>query len=326
MQGSATRTADVLAARLHAAGIRHAFGMPGGEVLTFVDALGRAGIDFVLVRHENAGGFMAEGVHHATGAPGLLVATVGPGALNAVNVVENAREDRVPLIVVTGCVDPGARRSATRIRLRTSARSSRPWRRPASRWCRTRPRSSPTRRWPPPRRASPGPSTSTCPSRSRTPPPARARTCAAARRCRSPRAGPVARRPSPHLSPAERPLIVAGVDALNDGAARQLRAAAETLGAPVITTYKAKGMLPEDHPLALGGAGLSPVADAILLPVVRAADAILLAGYDPSRCASGWQDARSTRTARPSSTSRPPPTRITCTRAASTSSAPSGRP
>src|SRR6056297_2711626 len=105
MPDTPLRTADVLVKRLHAAGIRHAFGMPGGEVLTLVDALGRAGIDFVLVRHENAGGFMSEGVHHATGAPGLLVATVGPGALNAVNVVENAREDRVPMIVVTGCID-----------------------------------------------------------------------------------------------------------------------------------------------------------------------------------------------------------------------------
>ena len=71
MSSTRLSTADVLAQRLYAAGIRHAFGMPGGEVLTLVDALGRAGIEFVLVRHENAGGFMAEGVHHATGAPGL---------------------------------------------------------------------------------------------------------------------------------------------------------------------------------------------------------------------------------------------------------------
>ena len=49
---------------------------------------------------------MAEGVHHRDGAPGILVATVGPGALNAINVVANARQDRVPLIVLTGCVDP----------------------------------------------------------------------------------------------------------------------------------------------------------------------------------------------------------------------------
>ena len=48
---------------------------------------------------------MAEGTYHRTGSPGILVATVGPGALNGINVVENARQDRVPMIVLTGCVD-----------------------------------------------------------------------------------------------------------------------------------------------------------------------------------------------------------------------------
>jgi acetolactate synthase-1/2/3 large subunit len=107
----------------------------------------------------------------------------------------------------------------------------------------------------------------------------------------APAAGPQLEELRRLLSTAERPLIVAGVDALNDGAGRELREAAETLGAPVVTTYKAKGMLPEDHPFALGGAGLSPRADGILLPVVRAADAIVLAGYDPIEMRSGWQDA-----------------------------------
>mgnify|MGYP001998013057 CR=1 FL=1 len=65
-----------------------------------------AGIKFLLSKHENAAGFMAEGVHHITKAPGLLIATVGPGAANAVNVTVNALQDRVPLIVITGCVDP----------------------------------------------------------------------------------------------------------------------------------------------------------------------------------------------------------------------------
>ena len=63
-------TADVIAEKLHAAGCRHAFGIPGGEVLTIMDALVRAGIRFTLTKHENAAGFMADGVYHATGAPG----------------------------------------------------------------------------------------------------------------------------------------------------------------------------------------------------------------------------------------------------------------
>ncbi|MDP6346566.1 MAG: thiamine pyrophosphate-binding protein, partial [Alphaproteobacteria bacterium] len=100
-----TNAADCIARRLYQAGCRHAFGIPGGEVLAVIDGLARAGIEFVVCRHENAGGFMAEGSHHASGAPGVLVATVGPGAANLVNVVANAYQDRVPLIVITGCLD-----------------------------------------------------------------------------------------------------------------------------------------------------------------------------------------------------------------------------
>ncbi len=291
MQASATRTADVLAARLHAAGIRRAFGMPGGEVLTFVDALGQAGIDFILVRHENAGGFMAEGVHHATGTPGLLVATVGPGALNAVNVVENAREDRVPLIVVTGCIDPGAAQRYThqltdqRAVFAAVAKVSFTMVPDAAEVIADKAIAAATTGQPGPVHIDLPISVADAPA---TPRPGLRRRPAM----------PVAPAPGPWLddlrrvlATAARPLIVAGVDALNDGAARQLRDAAETLGAPVVTTYKAKGMLPEDHHLALGGAGLSPRADTILLPVVRAADTVVLAGYDPVEMRSGWQDA-----------------------------------
>jgi acetolactate synthase-1/2/3 large subunit len=105
MTDTPLRAADCVAQRLYAAGCRHAFGMPGGEVLTLVNALEAAGITFHLAKHENAAGFMAEGVHHVDGAPAILVATVGPGAMNGMNVVANAEQDRVPLIVLTGCVD-----------------------------------------------------------------------------------------------------------------------------------------------------------------------------------------------------------------------------
>jgi acetolactate synthase-1/2/3 large subunit len=92
------------------------------------------------------------------------------------------------------------------------------------------------------------------------------------------------------LARAERPVLIAGVDAVNQGAGPALTAFAETFGIPVITTYKAKGLIPEDHPLALGGAGLSPLADRHLLPLVAAADLILCVGYDPIEMRTGWRD------------------------------------
>jgi acetolactate synthase I/II/III large subunit len=79
------RVADTVARGLAAAGVRHAFGMPGGEVVTLVDALADAGIRFVLARHETAAAIMAAGAAAATGAPGLLVTTLGPSLANAVN-------------------------------------------------------------------------------------------------------------------------------------------------------------------------------------------------------------------------------------------------
>jgi acetolactate synthase-1/2/3 large subunit len=89
---------------------------------------------------------------------------------------------------------------------------------------------------------------------------------------------------------AERPLLVAGFDAARSGAAGAVRALAEARNIPVMTTYKAKGVLPERHALALGAAGLSPLADGILLPVCGAADVVILAGYDPVEMRAGWID------------------------------------
>ena len=104
-----TRVADTVARCLAAAGVRHAFGMPGGEVVTLVDALAEAGIRFVLARHETAAAIMAAGAAAVTGAPGLLVTTLGPGLANAVNGIADAAQERVPLLVISGVVERSIR-------------------------------------------------------------------------------------------------------------------------------------------------------------------------------------------------------------------------
>ena len=283
------RAADILARRLYDAGIRHAFGMPGGEVLTFVDALEKAGIRFVLVRHENAGGFMAEGVHHATGAPALLVTTVGPGALNVVNVVENARQDRVPMIVVTASIDGdvAARynhqvfdqialfRAVTKasFQFETKAAEALADRAVA---IATDPRPGPVH-IDLPMAVADAPATAQ-PELRRAPALPVAPVGAALTAARD------------AIARSERPVIVAGVDAVNGDAGPALVSAAEALGAPVVTSYKAKGLMPEDHALSLGGAGLSPKADRILMPLLAEADLVLGTGYDPIEMRNGWQD------------------------------------
>jgi acetolactate synthase-1/2/3 large subunit len=92
------------------------------------------------------------------------------------------------------------------------------------------------------------------------------------------------------LANAQRPVMIVGLDVLQDGSAETVRSFAQRHNVPVITTYKAKGVLPEDHPLCLGGAGLSPLADRHLLPFVERADLVLCVGYDPIEMRPGWQN------------------------------------
>ncbi len=282
------RAADVLAMRLYEAGCRYAFGMPGGEVLTLVDALEQAGITFVLCKHENAAGFMAEGTYHRTGAPGILVATVGPGALNGINSVENARQDRVPLIVLTGCVDadlaqtythqvldqPQVFRPITKATFTLTAGAAEVMADKAV-GIALEGRPGPVH-IDVPISVADAPSTRTGLTRAPAVPVAPA--------------GEALIQARDALRRAQKPLIIVGLDAMHQGAEDAVRQAADMLKAPVITTYKAKGMLPECHPNALGGAGLSPKADAILLPVVAEADVILCIGYDPIEMRTGWQN------------------------------------
>ncbi|SEN69999.1 thiamine pyrophosphate-binding protein [Palleronia pelagia] len=282
------RAADALAQRLAEAGCRRAFGMPGGEVLTILDALKGAGIAFHLVAHENAGGFMAEGGHHMDGAPGVLVATVGPGALNAVNTVANAWQERVPLIVLTGCVDAEAAETYTHQVLDHRAVFA-PVTKATFTLSADEADTIADKAVAAATEGRPGPVLIDVPIAVADAP------AGPARRRRVP-AGPVAPagpdldRARAMLDAAERPVIVAGLDLLNDGAADDLARAAARLGWPVVTSYKAKGVLSEHNALSLGGAGLSPRADKVLVPLLQSADTILLAGYDPIEMRPGWRE------------------------------------
>ncbi|MSO61651.1 MAG: thiamine pyrophosphate-binding protein [Acidobacteria bacterium] len=94
-------TAAVIARTLADAGIDRVFGLPGGEVLVLIDELRKAGIDFVLMRHEaNAG--IAAAVHgKLRGQPGVVLATLGPGAANLLLPVSSAYLDQEPLLAIT---------------------------------------------------------------------------------------------------------------------------------------------------------------------------------------------------------------------------------
>ena len=74
------------------------FGLPGGEMLDFLEAARRAGIRFVLTRHEATAAFMADVTGQIQRRPGVCVATLGPGAVNMTLGVANAYLDRSPVV------------------------------------------------------------------------------------------------------------------------------------------------------------------------------------------------------------------------------------
>src|SRR6202166_2673325 len=93
--------ADLIVATLKAAGMDRGFGIPSGNVLPLMEAMRAGGIEFVLTAHEGSAGFAADVSGRMTGAPGLAVATLGPGATNLATGVGCAFLDRSPLIAIT---------------------------------------------------------------------------------------------------------------------------------------------------------------------------------------------------------------------------------
>ena len=273
----APRVADVLARRLARAGIRHAFGIPGAEVLSLIDALGAAGIEFVTARHETGAGLMAQGAAAASGAPGLLILTVGPGVSNSVNAIANAHLYRVPLIVVSGMVEqsyPGSythqvfdQRALLRPLVKASflaqAGAIEAIAAQALELACSHPRGPVHIELPMQLAGQPIVASS--------PPELAAQA----------KAIPDLRAVSESLCRAERPLILAGLEAVSEGTAAALSKFTRAAAIPVLTTYKAKGVLDEEDALCVGAIGLSPKADAVAMPLLKAADLVLLVGYDP---------------------------------------------
>ena len=90
---------------LELAGIKTVAGIPGGSILPLYDELGRSSIRHVLVRQEQAAGFIAQGMARSTGIPAVCMATSGPGAMNLLTAIADARCDSVPIIAITGQVN-----------------------------------------------------------------------------------------------------------------------------------------------------------------------------------------------------------------------------
>lgn len=90
-------------------GVKHVFGYPGGAILPVFDAIYNSKhFDFILPRHEQGAGHMAEGYARVSGKPGVVLVTSGPGATNVVTAMQDALSDGVPLVVFCGQVATAA--------------------------------------------------------------------------------------------------------------------------------------------------------------------------------------------------------------------------
>ncbi len=263
--------AGTIAAALAKRGVKRLFGMPGGgSSLDLIAAADAAGIDFVLARSETAAAIMAAVTGELTGSPGVVLTGVGPGAASAVNGIAYASLERAPVVLFADGPASSLHQAFDQQALYA----------PISKW---QGRLRPDKGTADIERA-----LATACGLPRGPVfcELTAGDAAALAQDHGPD-GPAAPDPVDDgaalaaarrlLSASRRPIVLAGLEARDGDAPAALNRLAESLGCPVLTTYKAKGVLPERHALSCGlvtgaageGAGL------------EAADLIVLFGLDP---------------------------------------------
>jgi len=280
--------AEVLARTLRESGVTRMFGLPGGEMLDFLEAARRAGIRFILTRHEATASFMADVTGQIQRRPGVCVATLGPGAVNMTLGVANAYLDRSPVVAITASLARASAPYATHQQLDLNA-VYRPFTKQAItldgedtagkvgealRVTRA-PRMGPVHIALPSdvARAEDRPSAASVVDLD--PPPAGPAPAAAVEE--------VARA----LAGSRRPIVILGLDLDPRADVAAVRAFVKHMGAPTFVTPKAKGLLPEDHPL-FGGVCAGVAGDPVVLDLFARADLLLGVGFEPVESDKLW--------------------------------------
>ena len=247
-------------------GVEYLFGLSGGAAIPIYDALVtmNSKIKLVLVRHEQGAAHMADGYARATGRPGVVLVTSGPGATNTITGIMTAHMDSTPMIVLTGqTISPMLGKDAFQeadvfgltmpvVKHSYLVKDSAD----IPRVIREAFHITNTGRPGPvlidlPKDVTQGPFTGRMDAEMDLP----------------------GYEPEPEELPMEeilavaaalkksrRPVLLVGHGALISGAWDAVRNLAETLNAPVTTTLLGKGVIPEDHPLALGMLGMHGTA------------------------------------------------------------------
>jgi pyruvate oxidase len=271
-------SSEVLLGILAEAGVRRIWGMPGDAINGLVEAIRRQDrIEFIQVRHEEAGAFAASAHAKLTGELGVCCGTAGPGAIHLLNGLYDAKLDSAPVLALTGQVDSDliGTRYHQEVDLHSLFEDVSAFNQVAT---------SP--------RQVPGLVVRACQvARSRrtvahlslpadvanadVPGDAPSPAVLVPRAETVPCDGDLGRA-AVLLDEAEKPLILAG-EGCRD-ARDELLGLAERLGAPVVRSLRAKDVVPDDHPLCLGGLGLLGTRPAV--DAVNDCDLLILAGTD----------------------------------------------
>jgi acetolactate synthase-1/2/3 large subunit len=269
--------ADLIVATLKTNGITRGFGIPSGNVLPLMEAMRTGGVEFVLTAHEGSAGFAADVTGRMTGAPGLCIATLGPGATNLATGVGGAFLDRSPMIAITCNLNRD--QLGRRIQMWIDHHALfKPITKATLRIEPTRVTETVTQAIALALSEPRGPvhldlpeDVALAPTNEAVPPPARAARLAAATDAAIARAGEL-------IATARRPLAVLGATAMRVADPQLLRQFVERHHLPFATTTMAKGMIDEEHPLALGC--IERACRQIQRKLFRSADLIVGVGYD----------------------------------------------
>jgi len=274
---SQRKASDVFVECLEAEGVKYVFGIPGEETLDLNESLAGSTVQFVPVRHEQGGAYMADAYGRLTGRAGVCLGTLGPGATNLVTAVADAFLDRAPLVALTGQSDLermhkeshqyidliGIMRPITKWNARVSSPEIVPEVvRKAFKVAESEKPGSTHLELPEDVMAQPLDAT--------------------------PLRGHAPVRPEPGnrelqlateiIMNAERPIILAGNGAIRGRASRALRAFVHTTGIPVAETFMAKGLIDYEDAHALGTVGLQ--TRDYEMAGFEEADVVIAVGFD----------------------------------------------
>ncbi len=268
---------ELIAAILERAGVRRVFGVPSGPTLPLMEALRNSPLEYVLTAHESSAGFMADATGRLTGAPGVCVATLGPGATNLATGVGNGLLDAAPILAFTCTVDTRLLNRRVQMRIDHHALFA-PLTKASFRLESGRVGETVARAVRIALSEPPGPVHLDLPedvaiAEAEEPIP----DLDAPERA-PPASAEELRRVADALARSRRPLAILGISLTRANARDDLLAFIEERNLPFVTTLMAKGYLPDDHPLNAGVVGRARRRD--VKQFSDRADLILGVGYD----------------------------------------------